>query len=257
MKLAYPAIIGLLAVFLTIEAFAGVPSETDRYLSAFRYVVHRKAELRTGIREFLARPSESSETFENSTEFGFHEKIQMADGWLFLAGGSFAGCSDDIICFLLFHPEKDILRVLFAEFTGSVEGGRFLIGDSGKSVIVSQECMGNSPPRRFLLKQGIPVEDHFFNRSFELAFSWVGAVLGGRMDEFYFSRELSFHGPAGEFRLAMTVYPQYPGLPEKRRLLMDFYEKESVIQVDFDGKTFLADCSDFSLLNNGFNQKNE
>jgi len=61
MKLACPAIIGLLAVFLTIEAFAGVPCETDRYLSAFRYVVNRKADLRTGIREFLARPSELSE----------------------------------------------------------------------------------------------------------------------------------------------------------------------------------------------------
>jgi len=135
----------------------------------------------------------------------FNERIPLAEGWQFLRGGSFGFCSDDITVFALHHPGKDILRILHAQYTGTVDGGRFLIDRDGRRIIVSPECLGNDPPRRFVIRQGIPCEDAAFHRAFAEAFRRLAVQLRAPIYRYYYTRSLSFHGRGRSPRVDLKI----------------------------------------------------
>lgn len=135
----------------------------------------------------------------------FDDRIPVADGWLFLRGGSFGMCSDDIAVFALYHPDKDILRILHAQYTGTVDGGRFLIDPDGRRIIISRECLGNDPPRRFVIRRGIPLEDRAFRNAFAGAFGRLASELGMPPYRYYYTRSLSFHGRDRAPRLDLNI----------------------------------------------------
>ncbi|HOT30023.1 MAG TPA: hypothetical protein PLU72_17740 [Candidatus Ozemobacteraceae bacterium] len=131
----------------------------------------------------------------------------MADGWLFVTGGSFALSSDDIVVFALYHPEKEILRILFAQYTGTVESGRYLIDPDGRGIIISQECLGNDPPRRFIISRGIPREDAAFRDAFAAAFRGLASRLELSPTGWHYSRTLSFNSSDRAPQLDLTIHP--------------------------------------------------
>ena len=170
-----------------------------RMSSALEEVVRDRDVIKQGIRSGRCDDTAGSRTYS------FDEGIPVADGWLFLTGGSFALCSDDIVVFALYNPDKEILRILHAGFTGTVDNGRFLIDIDGRKIIVSQECLGNDPPRRFIISQGIPHEDIVFRDAFAAAFRGLASRLDMPTYSYFYSRNLSFHGRDRAPRLDLAI----------------------------------------------------
>jgi len=198
---------GLLAVVFCVAlnsisepALAATFEYTDpRIPIALEEVVRDRDEIKKAIR------SGRCDDTAGSRIYSFDEGMPVADGWLFLSGGSVALSSDDIVVFALYHPDKDILRILHAGFTGTVDNGRLLIDSDGRKIIVSQECLGNDPPRRFVISQGIPHEDIVFRDAFAGAFRGLASSLNMPTYRYFYSRNLSFHGRDRLPRLDLAI----------------------------------------------------
>lgn len=139
----------------------------------------------------------------SGSEFSIVERHSMQDGWVFIKGGSFGMCSDDIVFFALYHPGRRRLHLLLAECTGTVEGGRFLIGPQGDWVVVGRECLGREPPRRYHLLHGRPERDRCFDRALQAAFASLPARAGRALGEHY-DREFALDA-AGRLQVMVTV----------------------------------------------------
>ncbi len=165
---------------------------------ALEYVIKQREEIK---REIVAGLENVS---AEKSEFSIQEAIPLTGDWLFIRGGSFAMCSDDIAFMALFHPKKNIIRFLFAERTGTVEGGLFLIDRGKEKIIVGHECLGTKPPERYVLEKGIPMKDRPFNQAFKKAFSDLKKKF--KENEFiYLSRQFSFD-PHRNFFLSIKVF---------------------------------------------------
>ncbi len=179
-------------------------------------------------------PADQGELQAGDRAWSFDAGIPLADEWVFLKGGSFGLCSDDIVIFVLFHPRKDILKILSANYTGTVETGRFLIDDSRRRIVVSQECLGNDPPRRFVIDQGVPRADRRFDQAFVEAFRHLAARLQVPPRRYSYSRELSFQGPDRRPCLELRVSPLDGESPEvPGTILLGFDEDDGRVTTTF------------------------
>lgn len=178
-------------------------------------------------REVIRRAVRSGRCDEETSgrAYAFDEAIPVADEWLFLKGGSFSICSDDIVVFALYHPSKEILRILFTSYTGTIEDGLFLIGCGGRRIVVSQECIGTDPPRGYVIQNGIPVEDLDFRNAFRDAFARLKASRKDLHQSCRYIRSLSFHTPEQALQLDLTIDP----------LTDDDPVRESVVTMVYSG----------------------
>lgn len=167
-------------------------------LRPMAYLQQERSRLTEAIQAaVMGRPAPSG------SEFSIVERHPMQGGWVLVKGGSFGMCSDDIVFFALHHPGRRRLRLLLAECTGTVEGGRSLIGPQGDWVVVGRECLGREPPRRYHLNHGRPERDRRFERALRDAFAALPALAGRALGEHY-DRDFALDA-AGRLQVMVTV----------------------------------------------------